>query len=287
MKTPDVDAVTRALEPVTSSPSVTPETWQRLADDITATDPAARTATESPAPVEPPRRRATTGRRLVLVAATLLLIGGVVGATLHSRPGQDQPKALSFTEQGGNLIVRVIDPTADTAQYNADFKAMGLDIRVDAMPVSPPNVGKFSDYAARTSEDLDKMQILKPGEKCSGTLTAADPGCQEGLEIQQGFRGWARINFGRAARPGEIYHHFGNIDDPGEALHGVKFRNLTLAEVKPLVAAHGLKIQAYQAAGKDEVQWGIPEPPSTWYVRDAASYSPGDVVLFVASTPGK
>ena len=129
------------------------------------------------------------------------------------------------------------------------------------------------------------MTLLAPGEKCNGTLNASDPGCQDGVEVPKDLDGWAEIDFGRAAKKGEMYYHFSsNIDDPGEVLAGVKFRGLTIAQAKPVLAAHGLTIESYHAAGTRPETGPIDTPPDSWYVHDATSYVAGEVQLDVAET---
>ncbi|GAA1557872.1 hypothetical protein [Kribbella lupini] len=289
MKTSDTDAAVRALKPSTTT-AVGDDTWAHLADDIVTTSEAPHASPTAAAGAEPvgsggtPRTRFRPARpRLALAGAFSLLIVGVVAATVVRSPGQDQPRALSFTDTGSSVIVRVVDPSADPKRYNAEFKSMGLKVKVNAVPVSPPSVGKFVGYSFPNEQS--KLRLLEPGEKCSGTLNASDPGCQEGVEVPKNFVGWAEIDFGRAAKKGELYHHFSsNIDDPGEILAGVKFRGLTIAQVKPVLAAHGLTIESYHAAGTRPETGPIGTPPDSWYVHDATSYIAGEVQLDVAET---
>lgn len=270
MKTSDTDAAVRALKPNTTT-EVGADTWAGLADEIVST------STEAP-PARPPVRRP----RLALAGAFSVLIVGVVAATVVRSPGQDQPQALSFTDTGNSIVVRVVDPNADPKRYNAEFKAMGLKVTVHAVPVSAPWVGKFVGYSLPDYKK-ENLKVLVPGEKCSGTLNASDPGCQEGVEVPKNLQSWAEIQFGRAAKKGELYHHFSsNIDDPGEVLAGVRFRGLTVAQVKPVLAAHGLTIESYHAAGTRPETGPIDTPPDSWYVHDATSYVAGEVQLDVA-----
>jgi hypothetical protein len=191
MKTHDIDAAVRGLAPARTEDRITDDAWSQVAENVTSEHAP---AVSLEAPLRPVRRP-----RLLLVAAASLLIAGVVAATVVNRPGQDQPQALSFTEQGDKLIIRVIDPTADPKRYNADFKAMGLNITVRMVPVSPPSVGAMISYSARNEHDMDQLRWLDPGEKCPGTLTAADPGCQDGLELPRNYDGRTVVDFGRAA----------------------------------------------------------------------------------------
>ncbi|GAB3817677.1 hypothetical protein [Kribbella italica] len=276
MKTSDTDAAVRALKPSTTT-SVADSTWSDLADDIVAVS-----ATDSG---EVPQRPVRNSRpRLVLAGAFSLLIVGVVAASVVRSPGQDQPRALSFTDSGSSVIVRVVDPNADPKRLNAEFKAMGLKVKVEAVAVSAPWVGTFVGYSLPDYKK-ENLKVLVPGEKCSGTLDASDPGCQEGVEVPKSLESWAEIQFGRAAHKGEMYRHFSsNIDDPGEVLAGVKFRGLTIAELKPILAARDLTIEQFQAAGSPTDAPPISTPPDTWYVHDAISYVAGEVRLEVAET---
>ena len=112
----ELDAVTRGLAPATGN-RVSSETWAGLSDSITAT------AVDTPAVEAPVVVRARP--KLVVVGAFSLLIVGAVAATLLNRPGQDLPQALSVTDQGNWLTVRVVDQDADPARYNEQFKRSG------------------------------------------------------------------------------------------------------------------------------------------------------------------
>lgn len=275
MKTHDIDAAVRGLNPQQSTDSVSDNAWSELADAVTAdqTTPAVR-----------PVRRSQP-RRLALVAACTLLIAGAVAATVVNRPDQSQPQALSFTERGDKLIVRVVDPNADPKRYNAEFKKMGLNIKVDAVPVSPPFVGQMISFSGRNQKDMDQLHRLEPGEQCNGTLTAADPGCQDGLELPRDYDGQTVIQFGRAAKPGELYRHTSsNATDKGEVLAGLALENKTVAQVLPLILARGVQKVTYltgdgpQFDSKDSV-------PGEWYVHGAGTYKPGEVSLYVGPSP--
>ena len=210
MKTPDIDAAVRGLNPHQSTDSVSDNAWSELADAVT---------TDESSPVVRPLRRSP--RRLVLAAACTLLIGGVVAATVVNRPDQNQPQALSFTERGDKLIVRVVDPNADPKRYNAEFKKMGLDVTVLSVPVSPPWVGKMISFSGRNDKDMSQLKILEPGEQCNGTLNASDPGCQEGVELPKNYDGKSEIQFGRVAKQGELYvHTSSSATDKGEVWPG-------------------------------------------------------------------
>lgn len=286
MKTSDVDAVTRSLAPGTEAvDKISPAAWSELSENIAATT-AESTASPSEGRVITLEKRRQP-RSLILVAAASLLVAGVIGATVVQQPGDDRPQALSFNEQGGKVIVRVVDPNADPKRYNADFKAMGLNITVKAVPVSPPKVGKWSSHAVWKSSDMDKLRLLEPGEKCSGTLNASDPGCQDGLEVDRSIEGKVEIDFGRAAKAGEMYSHMSSsATEKGEAMEGMKVRNRTVAEVLPEIEAKGLKVNHYLTGNQPQLD-SSESAPGNWYVHDASPYAPGEVTLYVGPTKEK
>jgi hypothetical protein len=275
MKTHDIDAAVRGLAPARTEDRITDAAWSQLAENVTS-------AHAAPV-IELDTRRRPARPRLVLAAAASLLIAGLVAATLVNRPGQDQPQALSFTEQGDKLIVRVVDPNADPKRYNAEFKQMGLDITVRAIPVSPRYVGDIVSFTARDKHEMDQLHRLEPGEKCPGTLNAADPGCQGGLELPKNYDGQSVVDFGRAAKPGERYQVMSSsATEQGEALAGLAIKNRTVAQALPLIEARGVKVVRYQNGSQAQ-----PTPPGTWYVHDATPFAPGEVTLSVAPAPAK
>ncbi len=175
----------------------------------------------------------------------------------------------------------MVDPNADPKRYNAEFKAMGLKVKVESVPVSAPWVGKFASYAVPDEEV--EPDAAGAGREVQRHLERLRPRLSGRRRGPEGPEGLGRDQFGRAAKKGEMYYHFSsNIDDPGEILAGVKFRGLTIAQVKPVLAAHGLTIESYHAAGTRPETGPIDTPPDSWYVHDATSYVAGEVQLDVA-----
>jgi hypothetical protein len=279
MKTHDIDAAVRGLNPQQASDRVSDDAWGELADAVT-TD-------ESAPVVRPLPLRRSQPRRLVLAAACTLLIGGVVAATVVNRPDQNQPQALSFTERGDKLIVRVVDPNADPKRYNAEFKKMGLDVTVQSVAVSPPWVGRMISYTGRNDKDMSQLRMLEPGELCNGTLNASDPGCQEGVELPKNYDGTTEIQFGRVAKHGEMYvHTSSSATDKGEVLAGLTVKNKTVDQVLPLVRSRGVREIEYLTSGSTNPE-PVKSPPGNWYVEDASAYAEGEVSLSVSPTPVK
>ncbi|MFI6829252.1 hypothetical protein ACIBG5_19320 [Kribbella sp. NPDC050241] len=277
MKTPDIDAAVRGL--ARADREITDAAWSELSANITS-EPHQRV-------VNLAGRRRSVRPRLIVAVACALVVAGTVTARLVDQPAQDQPQALSFTERGDKLIVRVVDPNADPKRYNAEFKKMGLDITVESVPVSPPFVGTMVSFSSGSQREMDQLHRLLPGEKCNGTLNASDPGCQDGLEIPKNYDGSTEIQFGRKAKPGEMYRHSSSsATDKGEVLAGLVIDNKTVAQVLPLIEARGVQVEDYLVGSgpnydsKDSV-------PDDWYVYGSGTRHPGKVSLWVDPNPAK
>ncbi|MEU4392016.1 hypothetical protein [Kribbella sp. NPDC023855] len=287
MKTPDIDAVTRGLNPSPNT-SASEAAWADLSNGITtaAEDTETRVVHLTP-------RRTPNRPRLALVAASMLVIGGVAAAAVVNRPGQDLPQALSVTDQGERLIVRVVDENADPKAYNQQFKKLGLDIKVRMVPVAPSAVDKYATFGYQVGSDENKIGLLKPGENCAATLNATDPGCQYGVEVVKTFKGKAEIMFGRAARPGEQYQYMpAQANGRGEELAGLSYQNKRVAEVQKLVAARGVRIGGYlnsKTTMVDGVNTAkeVDPAPGDWYVHEIWPRSPGVVEAWIGPEPEK
>ncbi|WP_433163204.1 hypothetical protein [Kribbella sp. CA-247076] len=283
MKTPDLDAAVRGLASTRTDDRITDAAWSELAENVTSEH-------APPLTLAPPRRRRP---RLVLAAAASLLVVGVVAAAVVNRPGQDLPQAMSVTDQGDWLTVRVIDQNADPRAYNQQFKKLGLNIKVKMVPVAPSAVGKYATFMYNEGSDGSKLGLLRPGENCPATLNASDPGCQYGVEVGKTFKGKAEIHFGRAARPGERYQYIpSDAAAPGEELAGLSYKNKRVSEVQKLIAARGVSIGGYLNS-KTEIIDGVntakevDPAPADWYVHEAQPESPGVVVLWIGTEPEK
>jgi hypothetical protein len=278
----DVRDTLRRINPVTDAEAaraVRPQTKDDLLAAIVATE-------------DLPATPARTRRPLLRTATPALAVTGILAAVAASTVGlpgdDDAPRALSVTDLGDAVIVRVVDPLADPDRYNKEFKALGLDVEVTMVPVSPPKVGRLAFYDLSLDADQSKIRTIEAGQSCPPTMTSADPTCQPGVKVLKSFTGEAKISFGRAARDGEIYKYMSSsAGDKGEVLHGVAFRNKTVAEVRQLLAARGLTVRSYLWDSGDKTHPNEGDSvPDNWYVHGVSLVSPGVVSVWAGSVRG-
>lgn len=259
----------RKLNPVRDEDvgrAIAPETKAQLIDRITAD----RLPT-----TEAPRRRI---RRRLVPALMATGLAASAAVFLVDLPGDDTPRALSFTEQGNFLIVKILDLHADSERYNKEFKKRGLDIKLRLAPVSPASVGQnvAQGYEGPNTKSIETFDD-PPGCSNAGSYP-----CVPSFKIPLNYKGTADLYIGRAAAPDERYAVHGSIGDRGEALHGVRWQNEPVGEVLKILKSRGHVVDKY-FVGRDP---GLPENPrqtvpDTWYVVHGTSWKPGHSYLWV------
>ena len=233
-----------------------------------------------------PSRRplALIGAGAVATAAAVVALaagrGGHDGTPTPPEPPRIQVAALSFTEKGGYLTVRVKDPVADPARYKKEFAAHGLDVELSLAPVSPKKAGTV--VFLEDDGDGRVKTITAPG-RC-GTVT-----CGVGVRIPLRYKAHVKVVFGQAARQGQHYD-IGPGDTPGEGVGLSDVRGRRVADV--LAEARRRHIGGieyrYEHNGTDRpYPMGVPADKvrSDWYVHNALAGTHGSVVLFVGPEP--
>ncbi|RCG33096.1 hypothetical protein DQ384_01235 [Sphaerisporangium album] len=203
--------------------------------------PALPAATGTETAAAPASRRPWRIRLAAGAAAAGLLTAGVVagpGLLGGGSAAGYANSAVDIARDGDQYVARIKDPFAEYRMYTEAFRAVGLDIDLRPVPVSPTAVGKILgmviadhsppgtgpkveagpsgplvDGVALTMETLPKN--CRPGR---------DAGCVMVLRIPVGFPGDVLVRLGREARPGEEYANFEAATAPGEMLAGVKLR---------------------------------------------------------------
>jgi hypothetical protein len=279
---------------------VRPDTLADLASDITATAVPgrhghARTAAGRPGPAR---------RRVLLIGAPLAAAGAaaaVVAATSIASPGhqhgsaiKDRPvvtrshppaghqttqaRVLSFVRHGGYIIVKVRDPLADAARYNAEFTRHHLHIRLTMVPASPSIVGTVVYMGL--SQGASPITPITAQGRC---FTGGGGACPVGVRVPIDFHGSAVLTFARAARPGEKYESTASAFAPGEVMHGMSIKGETVAQVVAALRARHVTVPLFNRIVRN-IAGNVSHVPGNWYVYDAVPWAPGQVMLFVGPT---
>ncbi|MET7464844.1 hypothetical protein [Nonomuraea sp. NPDC005501] len=256
---------------------------------VTAMDPD-----EIPQPVSPPgaagRRRRT--RRLVAGAlATAALAAAVVLGPSFLEDGKGPAtsyanSAIEIEQRGDWWVARIRDPFADHALYSEAFRAVGLDITLELVPVAPSKVGEVvkMGFSGATGPSMGIGGNLEP-EGC----TIGQPGCALTVEVGRDFTGKGVLSLGREAKPGESYQSHGPATRKGEMLAGFRVDERPVREVMAEVRRRGLKA-VFQIIEPNENGEGYGMNPAAqsqpvgddWTVWEAEPDQPGVVRLFVS-----
>jgi hypothetical protein len=187
-----------------------------------------------------------------------------------------QAQVLSFIRHGGYIVVKVRDPLADPARYNAEFARHHLHIRLTMVPVSPSLVGTLV-YMGSSQGASPITPITARGRCFTGGGGSA---CPVGVRVPVAFHGNAQLTFGRAARPGEQYESTASAFAPGEALHGMSIKGETVAQVLVALRARHVRVALYDAF-RHNLAVHLHHVPGSYYVYDAVPWAQGQVMLFV------
>jgi hypothetical protein len=125
-------------------------------------------------------------------------------AAARSSPAHVRAQLVEFTHRDGSLVVKITDPDSPVSQLDAIFKAHGLHIKINVIPVSPDLVGTI------IYSDIPATQELQGGDCRMG----GGGRCWIGFILPPGFTGSGNLTIGRRARPGEKYMSTDGGDQP-------------------------------------------------------------------------
>jgi hypothetical protein len=170
--------------------------------------------TSQPVEVEVDVQRARRPRaRLALAACGVVAMTGalVVGPSLLGGTGAATSyanSAIEVTRVDGVYVARIKDPLADHERYAEAFRAVGLDVDIELVPVAPARVGQLLETGSGGSSGEVSTELVSTGPApvdCSLQPAA----CTMIVRISDDTGGDVHYKLGRAAAPGEAY------DDPG------------------------------------------------------------------------
>jgi hypothetical protein len=104
------------------------------------------------------------------------------------------------------VVIQLTDLANTPREVEAAIEPEGLDIRVDAVPVGPSNVGRFVGQIATEPDLVDLHYVRTDGVTFMG------------FSLPERWDGELTLLLGRPARSGEGYETFSNAFAPGEPL---------------------------------------------------------------------
>jgi hypothetical protein len=185
-----------------------------------------------------------TGAATVAVAAAIAVYGQT--AASNDNPAASRPDAVAggrssvrpahlvdFSRRDGSIVVKITDPDAPSSQLNAIFRAHGLEIKVNVIPVSPSLAGTI------VYSDVQSTRELRDGN-CD---TGGGGGCWVGFIVPASFTRPGNVTVGRAAHPGEQYESTASVFGPGEALQGSGLVGKPAADALPVLRVRHLTVR--------------------------------------------
>lgn len=234
-----------------------------------------RQITDSPrSPGLATNRRRLVGALIVAAFAVSIFFGLSPGGELGSAPqvGQSTAKAaIEVAETTDAYEITFVTLAEDATQVEADLKALGLNITIDFVPVSPSLENR-----------LVAMSSPSEGENLPHFVETTDGITPSRLVVPKGFNGQAALTVGRPAEQGEDYVSSAiSAQMAGEALECVSIEGKTAGAALPLLESVEANIE-WRADSSDETFEGsVPEEYLGWYVIATVPIAPGRVLIFL------
>ncbi|MFY1686856.1 hypothetical protein [Plantactinospora sp. WMMB782] len=162
-----------------------------------------------PAPTPVYGRSSRPARRLVLAASALLAMSVAVVAgpsLLPERIGKATSyanSAIEVRQEGDYFVARIKDPLADRSRYVEAFRAVGKDVEIELVPVSPRLVGVRIQAGGDGSGQVRASSELVSAGPIPVDCAVTPASCTLVIRISTDTTGTVRYRVGRAALPGE------------------------------------------------------------------------------------
>ena len=214
---------------------------------------------------QPARRRTLT---LAAVAAAACL-AAALGVTLRSS-SPTTAYALSFSESGGYVIARIVNPYASVDELRRELASNHLHVALKLLPVSPGLVGKVSMIDVNGSPG-DGIQPLLEGKCANGP-------CTVGVKVARAFKGSGYVEIGRPARRGERYAStpIGGTFAAGELLHCSGLQGASVAKLTPVLQSKRLKVVGWRVMGEPSLARASKKPNGVTWRRGESASAPAD-----------
>jgi hypothetical protein len=184
------------------------------------------------------RGRRTIGAALIAAAAAIAAVTLSLSLSASSTPSAE---ALSFSQQGGYVIARIVNPYASVSELRRELAANHLHVALKLVPASPGSVGKVVMIDVNGSPSSGIQPLLKG--KC------ANGPCTVGVKVARDYEGTGYVVIGRPAKPGEHYEStpIRGSFAPGEALHCSGLEGAPLKRALTVLQSKGLAVTLRRA----------------------------------------
>jgi hypothetical protein len=200
-----------------------------------------------------------------------LAVGGLLAVSLIADP-RPANADVEITHRDGRVIVRLTDLANTVEDVEAATDAEGLDVRVEAVPAGPSQVGRF---VGDVSTDGDGVDVER---------TEVDGVTFMAFSVPEDWDGTLTVFLGRPARPDEPYQSATDAFATGEPLGCSNTLGMPLGSVTELLDGFDVTVLRFEN-GRPLPQMPLLEAIETGHGTDlitgAAGISSSKVVIDV------
>lgn len=150
-------------------------------------------------------RRLVAAAAVVAAVTTVVVVGPSIIEDGTGNASSYANSAIEIRRDGDFFVARIKDPLADHAKYVEAFRAVGKDVEIRLVPVSPRLVGMRIRSSGGTGSMSSEVVSPDPARVDCGREPAR---CTLVIRVSADMKGTTRYTLGRAARPGE------HVQDP-------------------------------------------------------------------------
>ncbi|WP_369974494.1 hypothetical protein [Nocardiopsis sp. FIRDI 009] len=176
-----------------------------------------------------PRQHPARSRHAAVARFEQLCDAAAVWTRIDDVPSGDQARPWVFG------VARNVLANHRRGARRRDALAARLRADLRFVPASPTVVGNLvyldSDVTSQGTDDRD-VEVVDSPEQC----TLQGGGRPVGVSIPEGYSDPIELVFGREPEPGEAYDTTNSATAPGEALEGVDLTDMTVGELRRILA---------------------------------------------------
>ena len=218
--------------------------------------------------------RSLRRRRWRWVSAIVAALGAAAGSLVVFWPNPVVAD-VDVEIRDGWVYVESFEDLTDPEEVRRVLAEAGIDAEVQALPVGPSVVGKFTGFGFLGGEqdDIVADQVGAP---------------VKGFRFREGYTGKLVIGVGVPAEPGQGYEYQSDALAPDEPFECRDIVGMTVADAATAGELTGATVRLVtEGFAKGPIQLDSPaaQPYLGWYITRALAGSPSDVDLWVRAEP--